>query len=215
LSFRCRLVSACAVWLWGQSNNGELHLKVVDPTGAGTRAFVHILSEANQYRRSLITDEQGTLTVQRLPYGVYQLQINQTGFAEVSRSINIHSSIPIEYVVPLKMTAAKESVTVSAIDTLIDPDRAGSVTQIGSDSIQNRVGSVPGRSIQDLLNSQPGWLYEGNAVLHPRDSEYQTQFVVDGIPLIDNRSPSLGPQIEADDVQSINIYTAGIPAWWM
>ena len=38
------------------------------------------------------------------------------------------------------------------------------------------------------------------------------KFVVDGIPLTDNRSPSFGPQIEADDVQSMSIYTAGIPA---
>jgi hypothetical protein len=95
---------------------------------------------------------------------------------------------------------------------LIDPDQAGSVSQVGSDSIQNRVGSIPGRSIQDLVNSQPGWLYEGNAVLHPRGSEYQTQFVVDGIPFTDNRSPSFGPEIEADDVQSLSIYTGGIPA---
>jgi hypothetical protein len=62
------------------------------------------------------------------------------------------------------------------------------------------------------VNAQTGWLYEGNAVLHPRGSEYQTQFVVDGIPLTDNRSPSFGPEIEADDVQSMSIYTSGIPA---
>ena len=86
------------------------------------------------------------------------------------------------------------------------------MSQIGSDDIQNRLSSVPGRSLQDLVNSQPGWLYEGNAVLHPRGSEYQTQFVVDGIPLTDNRSPSFGPEIEADDVESMSIYTAGIPA---
>jgi len=49
-------------------------------------------------------------------------------------------------------------------------------------------------------------------VLHPRGSEYQTQFVVDGIPLTDNRSPSFGPELEADDVDSLTIYTAGIPA---
>jgi hypothetical protein len=71
---------------------------------------------------------------------------------------------------------------------------------------------LPGRSLQDLVNSQPGWLYEGNAVLHPRGSEYQTQFVVDGIPLTDNRSPSFGPEVEADDVDSLSVYTAGIPA---
>ncbi len=66
--------------------------------------------------------------------------------------------------------------------------------------------------MQDLVNDQPGWLYEGNAVLHPRGSEYQTQFVVDGIPLTDNRSPGFGPELEADDVQSVSVYTAGIPA---
>jgi outer membrane cobalamin receptor len=203
---------SCSLLLFGQSNTGELRLKVTDPSGLAVKTSIQIVSEANQYRRILSTDDQGTLTLQRLPYGVYQLQLNQPGFAELSQSVDVHSSIPAEYVLQLKVTAAKESVTVSAANTLIDPDQAGSVNQIGSDSIQNRVSSVPGRSIQDVLNSQPGWIYEGNAVLHPRDSEYQTQFVVDGIPLTDNRSPSFGPQIEADDVQSVSIYTAGIPA---
>jgi hypothetical protein len=84
--------------------------------------------------------------------------------------------------------------------------------QIGSKQIEERVGSLPGRSVQDLVNSQPGWLYEGNAVLHPRGSEYQTQFIVNGIPVTDNRSPGFGPEIEADDLDSMSIYTAGFPA---
>ena len=96
--------------------------------------------------------------------------------------------------------------------TLIDPDQPSSIMQIGSRQIQDRVQSLPGRSVQDLVVSQPGWLYEGNAVLHPRGSEYQTQLVVDGLPLTDNRSPSFGPEIEADDLESMSIYTAGFPA---
>ena len=206
------LVFSSSLLLLGQSNSGELRLRVTDPSGFAVKTPVQIVSEANQYRRVLSTDDQGTLTLQRLPYGVYDVQINQPGFAKVSQSVDVHSSIPAEYVIHLQVTAPNESVTVSAANTLIDPDQAGSVNQIGSDSIQNRVSSIPGRSLQDLVNSQPGWLYEGNAVLHPRDSEYQTQFVVDGIPLTDNRSPSFGPAIEGDDVQSISIYTAGIPA---
>jgi len=201
---------SCSLILFGQSNTGELRLKVTDPSGLAVKTSVQIVSEANQYRRILSTDDQGALTLQRLPYGVYQVQIDQPGFAEVSQSVDVRSSIPAEYVIQLKVTAPKESVTVTAANTLIDPDQAGSVNQIGSDSIRSRVGSIPGRSIQDLVITQPGWIYEGNAVLHPRDSEYQTQFVVDGIPLTDNRSPSFGPQIEADDVQSISIYTAGL-----
>ena len=60
--------------------------------------------------------------------------------------------------------------------------------------------------------NEPGWSLEANGILHPRESEYQVQYVMDGIPLTDNRSPSFGPEIEADDVQSMSIYTAGIPA---
>ena len=202
----------CALPLFCQSNSGELHLKVTDPSGLGVKTTVQIISEANQYRNTLETSDQGSLDVQRLPFGIYRLQIGQPGFATASESVEIRSSIPTEYTIQLKLSPVNESVTVGAADTLIDPDQAGSVSQLGSDLIQNRLSSVPGRSMQDLVNSQPGWLYEGNAVLHPRGSEYQTQFVVDGIPLTDNRSPSFGPEIEADDVESMSIYTAGIPA---
>jgi hypothetical protein len=198
--------------LFCQSNSGELRLKVTDPGGLGVKGAIQIVCEANQYRNTLWTDDQGDLDVQRLPYGIYQLTITQPGFAEGSESVEIRSSIPTEYAIQLKLPSLNQSVTVKAADTLIDPDQAGSVSQVGSERIQDRVGSIPGRSLQDLVNSQPGWLYEGNAVLHPRGSEYQTQFVVDGIPLTDNRSPSFGPEIEADDVQSMSIYTAGIPA---
>jgi outer membrane receptor for Fe3+-dicitrate len=203
----------CAFPLYCQSNSGELRLRVTDPSGLAVKTTVLIVSEANQYRNSLATSDQGTLDVRRLPFGIYQLEITQAGFAAASESVEIRSSIPIDHLIQLKLPSVKETVTVSAADTLIDPDQPGAVNRIGSDTIQNRLSSLPGRSLQDLVNSQPGWLYEGNAVLHPRGSEYQTQFVVDGIPLTDNRSPSFGPEpAEVDDVESLTIYTAGIPA---
>jgi hypothetical protein len=202
----------CALPVYCQSNRGELRLKVIDPSGLGVKTTVLIVSEANQYRISLTTSEQGTLDVQRLPFGVYQLEITQAGFLAMSETLEIRTSIPTEHTIQLKLPSLNQSVTVNAPDTLIDPDQAGAVSQIGSDTIEHRLSSLPGRSLQDLVNSQPGWLYEGNAVLHPRGSEYQTQFVVDGVPLTDNRSPSFGNEIEADDVQSMSIYTAGIPA---
>jgi TonB-dependent Receptor Plug Domain len=201
-----------ALPLFCQSNSGELRLRVIDPSGLGVKTTVQITSRANQYRNILPTSDKGSLDLQRLPYGIYQLEINQPGFAAVSETVEIHSSIPAEYTIKLKVPAVTQSVTVSAANTLIDPDQAGSVSQIGTELIQDRLNSIPGRSLQDLVNSQPGWLYEGNAVLHPRGSEYQTQFVVDGIPFTDNRSPGFGPVLDIDQVQSLSIYTAGIPA---
>jgi hypothetical protein len=202
----------CSSPLFAQSNSGELRLIVIDPTGHGVRTAVSIINEANQYQNTLFTNDQGKLDVERLPFGLYQLSIAAAGFSPVSQSLRVRSSVPLSHTFQLQIAAAKESITVNAAATLIDTDQTGAVDQIGTSQIENRVSSIPGRSVQDLVNSQPGWIYEGNAVLHPRGSENQTQIVVDGIPLTDNRSPSFGPQIEADEVQSMSIYTAGIPA---
>ncbi|HXQ25817.1 MAG TPA: TonB-dependent receptor [Candidatus Acidoferrales bacterium] len=198
--------------LCAQTNEGELHLKVTDPSGLGVQATVELASKANEYRSKFATDAEGTLVVKRLPFGVYRVEIRQAGFAEAAETIEIRSVLPTDRTIQLTISPVSASVTVTEANTLIDPDRAGAVNRIGAERIQNRLTSLPGRTLQDLVSSQPGWFYEGNAVLHPRESEYQTQFVVDGIPLTDNRSPSFGPELEADDVQSMTIYTAGFPA---
>jgi outer membrane cobalamin receptor len=202
----------CAWTAAAQINSGELRIKVTDPSGAAVKVVVRVLSDANDYRAVLASNDQGNLTLQRLPWGRYRVTVDQAGFAPYAENVDIRSTIPLIYAIQLKLATPNQTVTVGANDTLIDPYQAGSVDQIGTDFIKSRLASVPGRSLQDLVNSQPGWLYEGNAVLHPRGSEYQVQFVVDGIPLTDDRSPSFGPEIEADDVESVSIFTAGFPA---
>jgi outer membrane cobalamin receptor len=206
------LIFLCASPLLAQSNTGELRIRVTDPSGLGVKSAVELVSEANKFQKTLTTDGAGDLVVKRIPFGVYRVQINHPGFAEFRDSIEVRSAVALDYTAKLSIAAANTSVLVNDADTLIDPHRTGDINRIGSDMIQERVSSLPGRSLQDLVNSQPGWLYEGNAVLHPRGSEYHTQLVVDGIPLTDNRSPSFGPEIEADDVQSMSIYTANFPA---
>ncbi|HXT75435.1 MAG TPA: TonB-dependent receptor [Candidatus Eisenbacteria bacterium] len=203
---------AATASLVAQSNSGEIRLKVTDPSGLGVRSEVALVSDASEFRKTLSTDDSGELTVKRLPFGVYRLKITGSGFTEFTDSVEVRSAVPFEYFARLTIAAPNTSVVVNDSDTLIDPHRIGDTKHLGADAIANRQSSLPGRSLQDLVNSQPGWLYEGNAVLHPRGSEYQTQVVVDGLPLTDNRSPSFGPEIEADDIQSLSIYTATFPA---
>ncbi len=210
-----RFVVLFLLWaapVFAQSNTGEMRLSVTDPSGLGVKGAVELICQANQFQESFATDDTGNLVAKRLPFGVYEIRIERPGFAAFMDSIQIRSAIPLAYTAKLTIATANSSVVVKDSDTLIDPYRTGTINRIGSDTIENRVGSLPGRSLQDLVNSQPGWLYEGTAVLHPRGSEYQTQFVVDGIPLTDNRSPSFGPEIGADDLESMSVYTATFPA---
>jgi len=209
------LVMATVLWtarMLAQDDTGELRLMVTDPSGRAVHTRVQLASEANQYRATFTTDDQGEVDARRLPYGIYQVEIEAAGFAQVWEPIEIRSALPLNRRIELKVAPAYQSATVRAFGTPIDPYRAGSVNEVGLQAIENRLTALPGRSMQDLVNAEPGWLYEGNAVLHPRGSEYQTQFVVDGTPLTDNRSPGFGPEIGPDDVESLAIYTAGIPA---
>lgn len=201
-----------AAMLRAQSDTGELRLKVTDTTGAAVRSAVELVSEANEFRRTFDTDDAGNAEAKRLPFGIYRISVQQPGFAAFRDAVEIRSAIPREYRITLSVAPVNTSVTVNDTETLIDPHSVGTVNRIGSEALENRPAALPGRSLVDLINSQPGWLYEGSAVLHPRGSEYQTQFVVDGVPLTDNRSPSFGTEIEADDVQSMSVYTANIPA---
>jgi len=201
-----------AIALAAQSSTGELRLKITDPDGLALKASAELSSDALQLRRAFSADDSGLLIARNLPFGFYRLKVQHEGFASYDSLIEIHSALPTEYLVKLGVATLSTAIEVTAQSTLLDRDRAGAVNHLDQQAIAERPASLPGRSLPDLINSEPGWLYEGNAVLHPRGSEYQTQFVVDGIPLTDNRSPSFGPEIEADDVDSLTIYTAGIPA---
>jgi len=195
-----------------QSTTGELRLIVIDPAGLTIKSTIELVSQGNEYRNTFTTDDHGALDAKRLPYGIYEIRITGQGFAEDSETVEMRSAVPVDRTIRLKLDSVSASVKVTASGSLFDPYRAGSLNAIGLQAIENRLTALPGRSMQDLVNAEPGWLYEGNAVLHPRGSEYQTQFVVDGIPLTDNRSPSFGPELEAEDVEFLKIYTAGIPA---
>jgi len=209
------LTTAVLVVALGQfagSNTGELRLTVSDPSGLPLECSVELVSEATAVRQDLRTGADGRLAAKRLPFGTYRLAVLRDGFAPFAELIDIRTALPIERHVTLVLAAVQTQVTVSADDTLVDVRQTAPVRRIGADALQERASALPGRGIVDLVNTQPGWLLEANGILHPRGSEYQTQYVVDGLPLTDNRSPAFAPEIDADDVHAMNILTGGYPA---
>jgi len=120
--------------------------------------------------------------------------------------------VPREVSVTLTPGSIQTQVTVRADDTLLDTHQTSAINRVGTDTLQQRITTLPGRSLADVVNTEPGWLLEANGILHPRGSEYQVQYVVDGLPITDNRSPSFAPELDADDVHSMSILTGGYPA---
>src|SRR5271157_4812731 len=98
---RVLVIFLLVVPLFAQSNTGELRLRVTDPTGMAARSSVEIVSEANHYRQSLLTDDAGSLEIKRLPFGLYLLEVRHSGLAPFSGSVEIRSAAPTNKVVRL------------------------------------------------------------------------------------------------------------------
>jgi hypothetical protein len=195
-----------------QRVRGELRLDVHDSNGATVSPGGELVSRANQFRRTFVTGADGRFVAQDLPFGIYRLSLHADGFAAWSELVEIRSEVPVSVSVTLGVAPVATKVEVNDSATLVDPSRTGTVYAVGNQGIEEQLSAQPGRDLADLVNAQPGWLYEANGILHPRGSEYDVQYVFDGLPLTENRSPAFAPSFDADDVESLRVMTANFPA---
>jgi len=195
-----------------QRLRGEVHLEIRDPKGASLAARGELRSEGNSFERRFQIPPDGHFVLQDLPFGVYRLNLAAEGFAAWSDAVEVHSEVPLKLGITLGVATVTTQVQVTDELTLVDPTRTGTLYSVGKQSIREQLSPQPGRDLFDLVNQEPGWVYEGNGVLHPRGSEYDVQFVVDGQPLVQNRSPAFAPDMDSDSVESLRLLTASYPA---
>jgi len=210
------IVMICA-WLFvspaaAQRARGELQIDVRDQQGAALSASGELVSAGNQFQLSFSVGDDGKYAAQDLAFGVYRVSVSRSGFVPAAQLVEIRSIVPQHLSLTLGLQPVETNVQVSETETLVDPARTSAVYTIGSQTIVEQLSPQAGRGVMDVVDAQPGWLQEANGVLHPRGSEYDVQFVVDGVPVTENRSPAFAPPIESSDVESLRVMTAGFPA---
>jgi len=194
-----------------QRARGELRIEVHDPQGAALTPLAELVSDANQFRRAFQINADGRYVLQDLPFGIYHLTLSAKGFAAWSDLVEVSSEVPVRLSVTMGVAPVSTRVEVSDSDTLVDPSSTSSQYFLGHQSLAENLAAQPGRDLSDLVDDLPGWLYESNGVLHPRGSEYDVQYVVDGLPLTQNRSPAFAPAFDSSEVESLRVLTAGFP----
>jgi len=197
---------------FSQADVGELRLAITDQTGVGVPATVVVENAAMQQARTADADSAGLVVIPRLPFGPYRVHVTFEGFTPFDALIEIRSAAPTERRVTLSVAAIAASVDVRVEPTLLDPRQTSTVRRLGERELRERPDPSPGRALPEIINSQPGWLLEAGGTLHPRGSESQAQYVVDGLPLTDNRSPGFAPELDADTVHAIGVITGGYAA---
>ena len=213
------LVWLVAAWAAGQGAQclaqgmeGRVEVAVLDATGRGVEANVEIASRSPQFVATVRADAQGRAVLPRIPPGVYRLTAEHPDFETAERRIEVRSSVPQSIQLVLQVAAVQQALTVAAAAPLFDPLSPSPSVTVGRQGLDRMLGTTLGRSTVDVVTTMPGWLLEANAVLHPRGSEYDTQYVIDGMPVYDNRSIAFAPAFENSEFEAISVRTAGIPA---
>jgi hypothetical protein len=85
-------------------------------------------------------------------------------------------------------------------------------TKISQTLLERPLGAVPSRGIESIVASAPGFAPDDNGRLHPRGSESQVQYVVDGIPITDNLSAIFATSLDARTLRTVEVLTGGISA---
>jgi outer membrane receptor protein involved in Fe transport len=200
--------------VFAQARIGTVQGTVKDPTGALVRgAEVTITQPVTRYTQKVQTDQQGTFKLVNVPFNTYKVRAEAAGFQPVEQSIDLESTVPLNIDLSLSITAAEAAVTITEDNSaLLEPDRSSSDTDINQSILERPLGAAPSRAIESIVASAPGFVTDDNGRMHPRGSESQVQYVVDGIPVTDNLSAIFSTSLDARTLRTVEVLTGGIPA---
>jgi outer membrane receptor protein involved in Fe transport len=200
--------------VFAQSRIGTVQGVVKDPGGALVpNAQITVTQPVTRYRQTTQTDAQGSFKLVNLPFNTYNVRAEATGFQPAEESIDLESTIPLtlELSLSLEQTTAAVTITTGS-GAMLEPDRTSSDTDIGQTILERPVGAAPSRAIESIVASTPGFVTDDNGRMHPRGSESQVQYVVDGVPITDNLSAIFSTSLDARTLRTVEVLTGGIPA---
>lgn len=209
------LTITLSIWAsgFGQTRVGTVQGTVKDPTGALIRdAKVTITQPVIGYTQTTQTDQLGMFQLVNIPFNNYAVRIVAPGFQVVEQTADLHSIVPLNLDITLAVASAAETVTVTAEGMLAETDKTTSNTEINQTILERPLGATPSRAIESMVSSAPGFVTDDNGRMHPRGSESQVQYVIDGIPVTDNMSAIFSTSLDARTLRTVEVLTGGIPA---
>lgn len=203
-----------AIIAHGQGRIGSIQGTVKDPNGALLpNANVTLVQPLTGYKQTVTTDTDGSFHIVNVPFNTYKLRVEAEGFQATEQSVDLESTVPANVDVSLPLEAATAKVTVTADNgAMLETDRTSSDTDISQTLLERPAGAAPSRAIESIVASTPGFVADDNGRLHPRGSESQVQYVVDGVPVTDNMSAIFSTSLDTRTLRTVEVLTGGIPA---
>jgi TonB dependent receptor/Carboxypeptidase regulatory-like domain len=196
-----------------QTRIGTVQGAVKDPNGALVSGATVTITQSNTgYTQTAQTDAQGAYKLVNIPFSDYNVRAEAAGFQAMEQHIDVESAVPLNLDFSLTIGETTQTVTVTAESDHAEHDKVSSDTDINQTILERQAGAAPSRGIEAIVASAPGFAPDDNGRLHPRGSESQVQYVVDGVPITDNLSAIFSTSLDARTLRTVEVMTGGIPA---
>ena len=195
----CGLLLLCGPSVFAQTRIGSVQGVVKDPGGALVpNAQITVTQPITGYKQTTQTDAQGSFKLVNLPFNTYKVRAEANGFQPAEESIDLESTIPLNVELSLSLAETTAAVTITTdAGAMLETDRTSSDTDIAQTILERPIGAAPSRAIESIVASTPGFVTDDNGRMHPRGSESQVQYVVDGVPITDNLSAIFSTSLDA------------------
>jgi len=193
-------LSACAF----AGVTGKVSGKIIDANTGNPLIGANVILETTSLGAA--TDTEGYYHILNVPPGYYDLRVNMIGYGEKSiTKVRVEIDLTAVINVELNVEAISgEMVVVQAKQKLVKVDVASSQKSISSDQISEMAVS----SVSEVVG-----LSAGVSGLSVRGGSYnETQFMVDGLVLNDERTSEPTTGIPLSAVQDISLQTGGFGA---
>ena len=190
---------------------------VTDPTGKSVQgAKVTALETGTADTRSTTTGEQGYYSFEFARVGVYNITVEQPGFAKATKTgiqLNLNQSVRTDF--SLAIGAVTQTVAVEALAVAIKTDDASVSESISTRSVSDL--PLSGRDPMRLAITTPG------VILGPKTSdtatppgagfvgagtrEIQNSLSLDGISVVNNLITNTPTRVMVESVQEVEVQT--------
>lgn len=215
LTAKCfAFVCVCVLWsaaMAEASAFGVVKGVVHDATGgAVVGAQVKVQSSESGWVQTVATDNEGRFEIDVVPTGVYTVSVDFSGFSPARVQVQVTSGHVTSVSIDLKVAGVNQQVEVSAAP-LVDTTSPSLRTLVTHDEIVQTPGATDPNSLAMITSTVAGATLVHDQ-LHVRGG-HQVSWLLDGVPLPNtNIATNVGPQIDPEDIEVLEIQRAGYPA---
>lgn len=198
------------VGLLAQGTTGSLTGIVTSQGAPVPGVTVTASSPAMQGIRTAVSGEAGGYYFPNLPPGVYDLTFDLTGMQKVNKRVTINVAQQSKADVEIKVSAATESITVSAAAPAV-----AEATEVSANFASAQINELPtGRTIDDVTRLAPGVNEAGpnNQIVISGANSYDNLFLVDGVVVNENLRGQPNALYIEDAIQETTVMSGAISA---